>query len=181
MLQKRALETHNQGREANGNKGHGVVGDIQEKHEGRVGESCCKENREDSRMGRIWGRGSDLSTWEALIFPGSLLESRKECDSPKPFSDPQGWAGGGGQNQASSLLPCPLPVPPHSPAHADVTNGWQHTPSWSLTILLSPGLPATANQSEWHQGTNHLSPGQDVPIMGPCLWFPAHVAGQCFY
>ena len=69
----------------------------------------------------------------------------------------------------------------HSPAHADVTNGWQHTPSWSLTILLSPGLPATANQSEWHQGTNHLSPGQDVPIMGPCLWFPAHVAGQCFY
>lgn len=109
MLQKRALEAHNQGKEANGDKGSGVVGDIQEKHEGRVGESCCKENREDSRVGRIRGRGSDLSTWEAFIFPGSLLEPRKECDSPKPFSDPQGWAEEEGRTRP--LHSCPALYP----------------------------------------------------------------------
>lgn len=131
--------------------------------------------------GEFEGEEATCQLGKHSFSSGPLLEPRKECDSPKPFSDLQGWAGGGWQNQASSLLPCPLPVPPHSPAHADMTNGWQHTRPWSLTILLSRGLPATADQSEQHQGTNHLSPGRDALITGPCLWFPAHVAGQCFY
>lgn len=92
---------------ANGDKGHGVIGDIQEKHEGRVGESCHKENREDSRVGRIQGRGSDLSTWEALIFSGPLLEPRKECNSPKPFSDLGPEEGG----RTRPLHSCPALYP----------------------------------------------------------------------